>query len=85
MNREPVTCAPTDDIREAMERMASAQVRRLPVVGKKGQLKGVVSLNDLVLTAEENEMRRKASVSHAEVVRVLKSVSAHRALAAVAS
>jgi CBS domain-containing protein len=85
MSREPVTCAPTDDVRVAMERMASAQVRRLPVVGKKGQLKGVVSLNDLVLAAEENEMRRKASVSNSDVVRTLKSVSAHRVPTAVAS
>lgn len=85
MNRKPVTCMPTDDVRIAMERMAAAQVHRLPVVDRKGLLKGVVALNDLILAAEDNEIRKQNTVSYADVVHVLKAVSAHRVPAAVAS
>ena len=83
MNHEPVRCMPTDDVRVAMERMSAAQVRRLPVVDKKGRLKGVVALNDLILAAEET--RKPAAVPYEDVMRTLKSVSAHRVPAAVAS
>jgi CBS domain-containing protein len=85
MNRQVVSCMPTDDVRVAMERMAEAQVRRIPVVDRKGNLKGVLSLNDLALAAETDGPRKSSAVSHSDVVKTLKAVSAHRLPAVTAT
>src|SRR5436190_19803246 len=45
----PVTCTPRDDVHQAMGKMKSARVRRLPVVEKDGTLVGIVSMHDLLL------------------------------------
>lgn len=37
------------DVRDAMRLMAREQVRRLPVLGEDGRVKGVLSLNDLIM------------------------------------
>jgi predicted transcriptional regulator len=83
MNRQLITCSPTDDVQVAMDRMAAAQVHRMPVVDKKGHPKGVISLNDLVLAAESSEILKSSAISYNDVVKVLKAVSAHRLPAAV--
>lgn len=51
MSRDVVTCAPEDDCTEVLQAMARRQVRRLPVVAIGGVLKGIVSLDDLVVMA----------------------------------
>ncbi len=84
MSKQPMTCAPTDDVHTAIDRMVQGQVRRLPVVDKNGKLAGVLSLNDLALAAEKSD-RRADGVTFADVVRALKAVSTHRLPAAVAS
>jgi CBS domain-containing protein len=91
MEQHPQTCAPGDDVRRAMERMAAARVRRLPVV-EGGVLRGILSLNDLVLLAESPDGRKSTEgrksadgVTHADVVRVLKAISEHRAEATAAT
>jgi CBS domain-containing protein len=86
MNRQLITCSSTDDVQVAMDRMAAGQVHRMPVVDKKSHIKGVISLNDLVLAAaESSEIRKSSAVSYNDVVKVLKAVSAHRLPAAVAA
>jgi CBS domain-containing protein len=47
--KNPVTCSPRDDVHQAMGKMKSHRVRRLPVVDADGTLVGIVSMNDLVL------------------------------------
>jgi CBS domain-containing protein len=47
MQRSVVTCAPTESIRVAMERMTHVRVRHLPVV-EAGRLCGIVSIGDVV-------------------------------------
>jgi len=44
-----VTCSPRDDVHQALGKMKSHRVRRLPVVDGEGTLVGIVSMNDLVL------------------------------------
>lgn len=78
MSRHVFTCAPSDDVRVAMHRMSEGQVRRLPVVDKQGKLSGVVSLNDLALAAERTSRREDEGIGYADVMGVLKAVSAHR-------
>ena len=46
MSRHPAQVAPGDDVRQAAQRMARQQVRRLPVV-EGGKVVGMVSLGDL--------------------------------------
>jgi CBS domain-containing protein len=78
MSSHAYTCAPSDDVRVAMHRMSEGQVRRLPVVDKQGKLNGVISLNDLALAAERSLRRESDGIGHADVMGVLKAVSAHR-------
>jgi CBS domain-containing protein len=52
MEKELSTCAPGDDIRVALKIMGQRQVQRLPVVDTAGALKGILSLDDIVLRAD---------------------------------
>jgi CBS domain-containing protein len=52
MNCEPVCCMPSDDLRTALQTMAARQIQRLPVVDNAGGLKGVLSVDDVVMRAE---------------------------------
>jgi len=47
---QPVhVCEPDDDVTVALERMVTARVRRLPVVDTDGDVKGVISIDDIVV------------------------------------
>jgi len=48
MTERPVTAAETESIAAALDEMRRVGVRRLPVVGSRGQLVGVVSLDDVL-------------------------------------
>jgi len=68
----PITCTPRDDVHQAMGKMKSYRVRRLPVVDKDGTLVGIVSMNDLLLAiAPETALGGK-------VVDTLQSISEHQ-------
>src|SRR5262249_58590859 len=45
------TCMPEDDVHAAMATMRQARVRRLPVVGFRNTLLGIISINDIALAA----------------------------------
>lgn len=47
MSRELVTCAPTDDVDEAVDRMMRHQVRRIYIVDADGRLAGVIAQADI--------------------------------------
>jgi CBS domain-containing protein len=78
MTKEPQSCLPGEDLKEALRKMTSAQVRRLPVADTQGNLRGVVALNDLILHAEKTDRHGEAPVTYAEVMTALKMVSKHR-------
>jgi len=48
------TCSPDEDIDEAMDTMATEQVRRIPIVDERGSLVGIVSQADVVLKASDD-------------------------------
>jgi len=48
MTRGPVLAAETDSLDKALGSMRRIGVRRLPVVGKRGELVGVLSLDDII-------------------------------------
>ena len=70
MHRDPSVCAPEDDIRHALNTMANRRIRRLLVVDGGGSLKGILSLNDLVLQAN--------GVFKDDVMRTLRVICEHR-------
>jgi CBS domain-containing protein len=74
MHREPSLCAPDDDVRKALKTMAQQRVHRLPVVDKSGELKGILSLNDVVLKARPETN----GVFKDDVIRTLKAICEHR-------
>ena len=63
---------PEDDIHQALDTMQAQRVRRLPVIDQEGQLKGILSLNDVTLhAADETEL------SFGDVMNTYKSICAH--------
>ena len=73
MRRPPIhTIQPEDTIEKALSTMKQFQVRRLPAVAADGTLKGVVSMNDIVLASQ-----RKEGPAPAEILSTLSVIYAH--------
>lgn len=70
------SCAPGDDVVAALSTMAHHRVRRLPVI-EDGRLAGMLSMNDIVTCAGENEALRQPILS------ALEKICAHRTLPSV--
>jgi CBS domain-containing protein len=51
MARQPHACAPSDSIERVIRVMADHQVRRVPVVGEDGSVRGILSVSDLLRRA----------------------------------
>ncbi|MDM7916507.1 MAG: CBS domain-containing protein [Candidatus Eisenbacteria bacterium] len=64
MTRDPITCHPDDDVKEAMSAMEDHQLRRIPIVEDGDRLVGIIAQADIA--------RKKGKGDTAEVV---KSVS----------
>ena len=69
-----LTCKPDDDIREALNTMAQAKVRRLPVVNAEGNLKGILSMDDVVLHSEAGIAGKASDLSFDAIVGTLKKL-----------
>jgi CBS domain-containing protein len=57
--------------------MRRERVRRLPVIGVDGRLAGILSINDIVLRAEEGKGRQVPDISFDDVVSTFKAVCEH--------
>ena len=77
------SCRLSDDVHTALDIMKREKVRRLPVVDEDGVLQGIVAMNDFVLLAADAKGAKAPAVSYEDVVRTLKAISMHRALAGV--
>jgi CBS domain-containing protein len=75
---EVFACKPEDEVRTALTTMRDNKVRRLPVVAADGKLKGVLSMNDVVLNAEETKDKKAPELSYSDVVNTYKSICQHR-------
>ena len=70
MQRKPVvSCRPDDNVKDALRLMAEHRVRRLPVTSDKGILHGIISLDDIAITAGARN-----TVSAAEVLSTMKAI-----------
>ena len=72
------SCKPDEDVRTALKTMQENKVRRLPVLAADGTLEGVLSLNDVVLKAEETKEKKVPDLSFSDVVSTYKSICQHR-------
>jgi CBS domain-containing protein len=67
-------CLPQDDIHVALKTMKAQQVRRLPVVDHEGALAGILSLDDIVLFAEDKPI---GELTYTDVIDTMKSIYEH--------
>jgi CBS domain-containing protein len=56
MSKDLSMCAPGDNVRDALKTMAQQRLHRLPVVDKNGALKGILSLGDIALQADSDDL-----------------------------
>lgn len=78
MARELTTCQPEDSLAVAMDKMAAAQVHRLPVVDERGVLVGVLSSSDLIQFAAARPTAMAAAKVLATVAAITKPRSGRR-------
>jgi len=71
-------CKPEDEIHSALKTMQEKKVRRLPVVAADGTLAGILSMNDVVLKAEEAGEKKSSELSYGDVVNTYRSICQHR-------
>jgi CBS domain-containing protein len=80
MSRGIQSCQPDNPIGDALATMKKFRVRRLPVVAADGALKGVISINDIVLGSEQ----RDGPVA-TDIVSTMAAICAHRSVPAAAA
>jgi CBS domain-containing protein len=68
---------PDDDVQKALEAMQEHRVRRMAVVDPEGQLKGILSMNDVTLRAEETASQKKPEISFSDIIKTYKAICAH--------
>ncbi len=76
--KQAVVCKPKDEILAAITSMHNEKIRRLPVVNDEGGLKGIVSMDEVVLQAKKGNRQKKPDVSYDDVVETLRAIYEHR-------
>jgi CBS domain-containing protein len=71
-------CTLDEDLKTALKTMRQEKVRRLPVVDDSRVLQGILSLNDVVLRAEESKGKRVPELSYEDVISTIKAICEHR-------
>jgi signal-transduction protein with cAMP-binding, CBS, and nucleotidyltransferase domain len=69
--------SPNDEIKSALDTMRRAKVRRVPVVSQSGVLEGILSMNDIVLKAEDAKAARTPPISYQDVARAYQAICEH--------
>lgn len=77
MTGEVYAAGPDDDIHQALKTMQEHKIRRLPVVDSEGELRGILSMNDIVLKAQKPNGKRAPQLPYADVVETFKAICAH--------
>jgi CBS domain-containing protein len=67
-------CKPEDDIHAALQVMAEKKVRRLPVVSHEGKLEGILTMDDIVLHADNKRPGKFPELSSDDVLNTLKGL-----------
>ena len=56
MTRDPVSCKEDDALEDALEKMSSYQIRRLPVVNAQDRIVGIIAQADIATRIEDPEV-----------------------------
>jgi CBS domain-containing protein len=72
MPRKLFACMEGDDIHCALKTLRDARIRRLPVIDRDGSLVGVLSIDDIVLHAREQLVRK--DISYGDVENTYKAI-----------
>lgn len=75
MTSDVHACGPEDDVKAALETMKKYRVRRLPVLSREGQLRGILSIDDVILRALAPD-----APTSAEIVAALRDILQYRRL-----
>lgn len=78
MSRELLSCAPDDTLPHAEELMREHQIRRLSVINDKGELVGILSLNDLAREYGREKNAKRREIRGSEVAATLAAICAAR-------
>jgi CBS domain-containing protein len=71
-----VCCSTDDDIRSALDKMAEAGVRRLPVINGDNKLEGILSMDDVVEEIQSKDPIRGDGDTPEEILNALKMICA---------
>jgi CBS domain-containing protein len=69
--------SPQDDVRKALEVMRTNQVRRLPVTGIDGSLRGILSLNDIALRSADPQWAGPDAIRSEEILTAYRAICGH--------
>lgn len=73
---EVYACTTDDKVKDALKIMQEHKVRRLPVVNEEGELKGILSLNDILIHAHQARGKKGRKPSYKDVARTFEVVCA---------
>ena len=76
MNRDVYAAKPEDNVEAALSLMREHKIRRLPILNVEGELKGMLSMNDIVLHAKTRNGKRPP-IDYADVVKTYQAICAH--------
>ncbi len=71
-------CAPSDEVKEALKTMRKKNVHRLPVLSRTGSLKGILSIDDILLHARKAKGKKSQKFSYKDVARTFQAIGKSR-------
>ena len=77
-NTSVITCGPDEELESALRTMRQHHIRRLPVLDAERKLTGILSIDDVVLRAEEAMEASHSAVSFSDAVHTLKVIYGER-------
>ncbi len=78
MSTTMYACDPDDDIHTVLKTLRREKVHRLPVIDSRGELQGILSMNDVVLHAEHTHGKKAPDLTYDDVVSTCKAMCEHR-------
>lgn len=85
MTGQVYAVTPEDNIDQALQQMQEHQIRRLPVINAEDEVEGILSMNDILLSAKEAGDEAGGSIDYGEVVKTYQAICRHPVPAAVSS
>src|SRR5450755_4215397 len=73
----PLVCRSSEDIHVALQTMHDAKIRRLPVVNENASLEGIVSIDDVVLSAAHGNGKLDHGITYGDVITTLQAIYIH--------